>query len=354
VILQSVMENASQDNLYQIIVFDCGMNASLLEDIKTQIERCANFTLRIISVTAWLEKYAYAFEEKWYLTKATYARLIIPHLCDDYDKVIYADIDMILNIDIAELMAIDLDDTYLAAVVDPIKEIERMVKPRQKKYINDILGLQSDMPYINAGLLVFNIKAWKAYDLTEKCITLLGKQKLQLLDQDAINCICRGKITYLEQKWNCRCIKNSIEDYASQINSCQTAYLHKLVEAWSQAYNAPKSVIHFTGTLKPWHSTEIEHASQWWHYCRKTNCYESMLSIAISKPVYNLLNSAGLNLPCQIIEYRLFNIAFIKIKIAPDCKRYEFLGMRFAKVVMKDKAKTFYFFGIKTMHVRRY
>ena len=49
------------------------------------------------------------------ITAATYYRLLIPELIPEYDKVIYADVDIIFRMDLSELYETEIGNNYIAA-----------------------------------------------------------------------------------------------------------------------------------------------------------------------------------------------------------------------------------------------
>ena len=84
------------------------------------------------------------------------------------DKLLYLDIDMMAGDDISKLYNIDISDYEYAAV--------------KEKY-----GCWIIRPdYINAGMLLINMKIAKASKLFEKARNMIRKYKLLFADQDAI------------------------------------------------------------------------------------------------------------------------------------------------------------------------
>ena len=106
--------------------------------------------------------------ESAYCTPYTLIRLLADMIPNMPDKLLYLDIDIMANNDIQELWDIDIEDYEYAAV--------------KEKY-----GCWLVRPdYINAGVLLFNMKKIKETKLLEKARTLIKQKKLPFADQDAI------------------------------------------------------------------------------------------------------------------------------------------------------------------------
>ena len=106
--------------------------------------------------------------ESAYCTPYTLIRLLADMIPNMPDKLLYLDIDIMANNDIQELWNIDIEDYEYAAV--------------KEKY-----GCWLIRPdYINAGVLLFNMKKIKETKLLEKARTLIKQKKLPFADQDAI------------------------------------------------------------------------------------------------------------------------------------------------------------------------
>lgn len=106
--------------------------------------------------------------ETAYCTPYTLIRIFADQVENIPEKILYLDADIMINGDISELFDIDVSEYEYAAV--------------KEKYGS--LFLFSD--YINAGVLLFNLKKIKETGLLEKARDLIRKKKLIFADQDAI------------------------------------------------------------------------------------------------------------------------------------------------------------------------
>jgi lipopolysaccharide biosynthesis glycosyltransferase len=106
--------------------------------------------------------------ETAYCTPYTLLRLLADLVPDIPDKLLYLDIDIMVGGDLNQLYSIDLEDFEYAAV--------------KEKY-----GCWAIRPdYINAGMLLLNMKKIRETKLLEKARDMIKKYKLLFADQDAI------------------------------------------------------------------------------------------------------------------------------------------------------------------------
>lgn len=106
--------------------------------------------------------------ENAYCTPYTLLRLLADLVPEIPDKILYLDIDMMANDDISKLYHIDISDYEYAAV--------------KEKYGSVFIWPD----YINAGMLLLNMKKIKETKLLEKARNLIKTKKMLFADQDAI------------------------------------------------------------------------------------------------------------------------------------------------------------------------
>ena len=121
--------------------------------------------------------------EQCYCSPYTLLRLFADLLDDTPDKLLYLDIDVMFNKDITLLYHQDVTDYEYAAARD-----------HYGKYL-------LNPNYINAGVLLFNMKRMKETGLLEKARELIKTKKLLFADQDAIYRSTTAK-KMLPQKFN--------------------------------------------------------------------------------------------------------------------------------------------------------
>ncbi len=122
-----------------------------------------------VDVTEIYEKeFGHCKNENAYCTPYTLLRLLADLVPNMPEKLLYLDIDMMANGDISKLYNIDISEYEYAAV--------------KEKYGSVILYPD----YINAGMLLLNMKKIKETGLLEKARELIKNKKLLFADQSAI------------------------------------------------------------------------------------------------------------------------------------------------------------------------
>ena len=106
--------------------------------------------------------------ESAYCTPYTLLRLLADLIEDIPDKILYLDIDMMVAKDISDLYNIDISEYEYAAVRE--KYGSKLIRP----------------DYINAGMLLLNMKKIKETGLLKKARNLIKTKKMLFADQDAI------------------------------------------------------------------------------------------------------------------------------------------------------------------------
>lgn len=195
-----------------------------------------------------------------HVTKATYYRLLIPVLFPKFDKVIYADIDMIFQQDLSELYQSSLQhDELLAAVLDLA--------------IDDKFYFPSTLPqkigktvkdYFNAGFLVMNLKRMREENIVEE-FNRHAKIKYDQNDQDVLNVVCNGRVQILPSMYNFQLNHFSNYMWGRKTSEIQFGELFK------------HATLHYTWKHKPWNSLESVAYDTWWHYYKMSPFYDDMV-----------------------------------------------------------------------------
>lgn len=171
-----------------------------------------------------------------HITVASYYRIFIPQVLErSIEKIIYLDADLIIKRDILELWNTDMKGRMMGGIPDP----------NQDNVNNTRLNIPLIHKYINAGVLLLNVKKWKEDNLTEKLTgyILSNYSIIYFHDQDTLNKILHDDSFTLPVKWN---LQTAVFDLPRK----------KLIEVYgekelNEALKDP-CIIHYTGTSKPW------------------------------------------------------------------------------------------------------
>ena len=184
-------------------------------------------------------------------------RLMIPRICEqlhlEIDKCIYLDTDIVVEGDISVLYGIDSDweEYYCAGVKDPF--------PFASPNYNDKLGITSLDKYINAGVLLLNLKQIKDDDLKDSLEQAGYRSDFVFYDQDVINSVCYEGIKLIPLKFDV--MPSAFFLYNSEL--CEFYGEENVLEA----KRAPL-IIHYISTFKPWSRWTSYLTGHWWKYVR--------------------------------------------------------------------------------------
>ncbi len=181
-------------------------------------------------------------------------KLFTSKLDDKIDKAIILDVDLVFDDDIKKLWDIDLEDNYMAAVVDQVALLDK------SDWIKN-LNLPSDFLYVNSGVMVANLKKWREEEIFDKLFENINKYSkfLKFPDQDAFNITFAPKIKYIFSIFN-----------------AAPYFTYKNEEEKKEALKNPV-VIHWAGGLKPWHSIKCMMSDIFFFYARFSPFYEEIM-----------------------------------------------------------------------------
>lgn len=175
-----------------------------------------------------------------HLSKAAYLRLKIPELLPvEVSRVIYLDADLLVTSDISELFNINLQGKPLGAVPD----LGIMTSRRRMKEKSKNLGLKENDFYFNSGVLLMDLKKWRAENYTNKLLELVKNHNFRHHDQDALNMLFYNNWYVLPLEFN---VIPPVFELPLKV--LLSKYREKAVKAIKNA-----KIIHYAGGHKPWH-----------------------------------------------------------------------------------------------------
>lgn len=125
----------------------------------------------------------------------SYARLLLTeYLHPDVSRILYVDCDVIFNGGIKEFWNCDMGDNWIAGVLDA----HMNSKPKT------MIGMPEDAAYVNAGVLLINLDAWRENKIVGKFQRFIDSYNglVYHQDQGIINRVCNGHIMILPPKYN--------------------------------------------------------------------------------------------------------------------------------------------------------
>ena len=175
-----------------------------------------------------------------YISKETYLRLLAGEvLPPELHRILWLDADMLVRGSLDELYRADFGDNALVACGHG-EDLPGSMREHCEE-----LGMAPN-EYINAGMLLINLDAWRALDLRAKAEELVQLGiKLSYADQDMVNLIFGGRIAL-------------VDDRVYNLRTNQPFSPEQLAEARSQA-----RIIHYCGVRKPWALSDLQLSDLW-------------------------------------------------------------------------------------------
>lgn len=191
-LVNSICINNPNVNLY-FHVFDGGISDNTYEKITHINNKNAHFQRYFISDEMIKNRIGCEIAQDRSLT--TFARIFIPDLLSDtIERALYLDVDAVVLGDLQPLFSLQgFEDYALAGVKDVNPAIRR----------NDV-GLDSQCTYINAGMILWNLKYCREHQVVKQFIDFINQHNgnVDAMDQGTINGTLKGNIYLLEPKWN--------------------------------------------------------------------------------------------------------------------------------------------------------
>lgn len=261
-LLVSIGKN-NKDNKIDFHIFDGGINQDSKKKIQEIIEKYNNIKVHYYGMSEEKLKKMLGGRIKKDRSLLTFARVFIPNLIEG-DRAIYMDVDAIVKNKLDDLYSLNLDGKAIGGVLD--------ANPISRHYN---VGLSKDDVYINAGMILFDLKKCREINFTRLCLDFIDEHngEVDAMDQGTINGVLGSKnlIKVINPKYN-------VLTSFFQLNSNNI----KLIYGLSFYYNDDEIsaacenpvFVHFTPnmTTRPW----VEHCKhplkeEYWKYRKQVN-----------------------------------------------------------------------------------
>lgn len=279
-LIGSLVEHASASHVYDINIFNKDITPHNQQLLRNEFKDRENISIRFCDMSGRVDEFK-GLATKWHITIETYFRLFIQDVMVGYDKVLYLDGDMIIRKDVAELFSQDIDGYLLAACRDidmagvynsNTVKAENTVNPKMKQYVDTVLKLDDPYNYFQAGVILFNLKEMRKSFTVEGLLRVAAERQWEYLDQDILNYLARGRVKYLDARWN---VLYDWE-YVRIKNVISKAPI-RLYEEYIASRSNP-FIVHYGGTIKPWQRADADMAEWYWRVARTSVFYELIIS----------------------------------------------------------------------------
>jgi lipopolysaccharide biosynthesis glycosyltransferase len=177
----------------------------------------------------------------FHFTISNYFRLLGPSLIRA-ERALFLDADLIITCDVDDLTSVDLQSCWFGGCIDHLGGRASGV-PRSP---ND--------PYLNAGVLIYNLNALRKFDFLRKCrdVYISYQDSIKFADQCIINKLAEGRKLPIDERWNIQINDRGPYDLKNRIGGFEG-----------------RSIIHANGPIKPWMTWSDPWISElWFSYAR--------------------------------------------------------------------------------------
>ena len=238
----SLMDNNKDTDGLQIHILDCGLREESKKKI-TQMCRSYGVSTEYVHVGNISKNINIDMNmQRW--PQSALARLFMPSLLHNLDKVLYLDCDTVICGSLSELWETDLNGYHAA-----------MVSDGHNGYLRKQMGISPDGEYFNSGMILASLERWRQSGIEKQFIEFIVSQNgyVQFADQPVINAVLDGRIRALSLKYNVT-MQYFIYTYKEFIRvKNPTCFVSE--EDYREAVMSPV-IIHYTGSIRvrgrPW------------------------------------------------------------------------------------------------------
>lgn len=276
--LCSLEKNSSPLLHYDVVVLETDISDYNKRLLSQDLPK--NFSLRFINVFEFLSTNfdLKEFSVRSYWSISTYFKCLIPLIFESYERVLFCDADLVFSGDINDFYRSDFTGKQVAAIKDTITP-DLNNHPDRLKELQSLGIIKPKNTYFNAGVILFNLSNINRQDYETSLRAGLKKQ-LPFQDQDLLNLIFQNDVKLASLKYN---FQNGVTIYNPQyLNTISPSDSEEYLEAYEQP-----AIIHFTGSIKPWHDPSQQLAYYFWKNARHGNFYEQIISELYGKKISN-------------------------------------------------------------------
>lgn len=182
VAIKSLIDTSNSDTVYDIYVYHPDVDEKTVEEFKKMLDGTRH-SITFVYINK--DKFKNAPINKggsW--TEIVYYRLLIPELLTQYDKVIYADTDVLFKKDLTEVYSTDITDYECAAVA---------MEPNNDKMICHKYFPENKNKYTYiSSFILFNNKKMREENFVSRVFETIKtfNKRLKFFDLDTLNLTC--------------------------------------------------------------------------------------------------------------------------------------------------------------------
>jgi len=259
VMIRSLVENHKEDDIQLYIYTDDKERVSAKLDAEFGQERI-HFNFLDFDHTQFPRiRTKFHYGENYY--KILYLRLNVGNILPDLDRVLLLDTDLVVDGNLKEFYGQELaEDEMFAAVAE--------VRPSSFDKFGVYPDYRKAKTNFNGGVMLIDLVKWRAWGASEKCMNhvIKNEQKLAAPSQDTLNPLYYNNWKICSPKYN-------LHHFYLQYPFVYEDLPYSKQEV-NQAILNP-IVIHFSGSMRPWHYLDLNpYSKKYWSYLKQTTYHQ--------------------------------------------------------------------------------
>lgn len=200
--------------------------------------------------------------EQWSI-EMYYRLFLLDYLPPAVERILYLDVDLIVNRPLGEFYSVDFDTDEIIACIDCCKETGwEKCSSRQRQMFTPMIEM--GYRYFNSGVMLMNVGRMRGKYNIDSYMQAIQEWDYDLSapDQDILNYVHWQKVGY-------------VDPYEYNLFA-------RIAHNRNMPYETVKEkacIIYFAGD-KPWNTTNIHYDIEkiWWEYAAMTPCYQTLVS----------------------------------------------------------------------------
>lgn len=247
--LWSLLRHAAAETVYDVRILSDGIEESeqaRLRNIAREISpRHGLSFIEMETLFGEMEKrWGDIINQQTAWPRSAWARIAIPDLMPEVQRVLYLDIDILVCDDCSGLFTTDMQGAALGAVYEHVSS--------PSSFFNNTFDIPLSYPgYFNSGVLVMDLDVFRRENLGDRVMqaAIRYRDKLTMPDQDALNAALYDRVFRLHPRWNWNDVTTRrFMNYSENSSKlCRAAEPLEVVEA-----SLYPGIIHYAGRFKPW------------------------------------------------------------------------------------------------------
>lgn len=330
--LQSIIENAREDNNYDIIVlnrsedgnkFGAYLKKEANNSLKAQLQGKNNFSLRFYNPCEELLELDYTEfgqdnrEEEWY-------PLLLPWIFKEYNRIIALQPSVIVNHDVAELYQEDLQGKVVGATRDfffaiRMNNYQGGVPQEQKQRLK---GLDL-YRFASTEVLLMDLQRLRENLEPQQIISQVKAKGFPVVTQEGFNYIYSQYIALLPQHWNRRGVFSPEYFYWMEESIPKEIYQKDNKQDW---------ILNLKGPENQWLLPETKGMKLFWSYARHTEFYEGLF-LSLNGGITSEIPKSGIRaLTDELLPKGSRRREFVKKLIPRGSRRWNFCKWLYFKL----------------------